>query len=58
MKEKFADSLDLEIHTTDSEAAKGYIFRNSTTVLLDDEQVPLLTALNAPAMEDYLREHM
>ena len=58
MLEKFSDTLELEIHTTDSEAAKGYIFKNSTTILLNNEQVPLLTALNSSAMEDYLQEHM
>ena len=58
MKERFPDKIDLEIHTTNSEAAIGYIFKNSTTVLLDNEQVPLLTALNSTAMEDYLQDHI
>jgi hypothetical protein len=55
LKEKFPNDLDLEIHTTNSEAAKGYVFKSSTTVLLDNQMVPLQTALSSPAMEDYLQ---
>ena len=57
MKEKFSDKLDLEIHTTNSEAAEGYVFRSSTTVFVDDEQVPIQTALDSTAMENYLQDH-
>ena len=58
MKEKFKDEIDLEIHTTSSEAAKGYIFRGSTTVFLDNEQVPLQVATDPGAMEAYLQDHI
>lgn len=58
MKNKFADKIDLEIHTTDSEAAKGYVFKGSTTVFLDNKEVPLQAATNAAAMDDYLQKHL
>ena len=58
MKKKFPDQIDLEIHTTDSDAAKGFLFSASTMVLLDNEQVDLQTATEPAAMEKFLQEHL
>lgn len=51
----FPDTIDVEIHTINSEAAKEYVFKGSTTIFLDDEQVPLQTALDATALQKYIQ---
>ena len=58
MQEKFADSLNVHIHTTDSEEAKGYTFKSSTNVLLDDEWVPTDVAIDNDKMENYLSQKL
>lgn len=58
MQVDFADAIEVKIHTTDSEEARGYVFRGSTTVFLDDKLVPLQTALEPAAMRNYLEEHI
>ena len=58
MKEKFPDQIDLEIHRTDSDAAKGFLFKASTMVLLDGEQVNLQTATDPAAMKKFLQEQL
>jgi len=58
MQEDFSGKINVEIHTTNSEAAKGYVFRGSTTVFLDDEQVPIQTALEPTAMRKYLQNYI
>lgn len=58
MQEKFADSLDVHIHTIDSEEAKGYTFKSSTNVLLDNEWVPTDVAIDTDKMENYLSQKL
>jgi hypothetical protein len=58
MQEKFADSLNVHIHTIDSEEAKGYTFKSSTNVLLDDEWVPTDVAIDNDKMENYLSQKL
>jgi len=54
MKEIFKDTLDLQIHRTDSAEAIPYKLRSSTTVFVNDELVPLEVATSATAMEKYV----
>lgn len=56
MQEKFGDQLDLQIHRTDSEEAKAYTLRSSTTVLVNQEMVPLDVATSGEKMAAYLEE--
>jgi len=58
MKEKFGGRLDVKIYTTDSEEAKGYLFKSSTNVLFQNNWVPLDVALSEEKMESYLKEKM
>jgi len=54
MKEKFGDGIDLSIHTNDSEEAKNYDLKASTTVFVDGNFVPLDIALSEKKMEEFL----
>ncbi len=54
MKEIFGDELNLSIFTLDSMEALQYNFRSSTNVLLNEELVPLDTALDKEKMKDFL----
>lgn len=54
MKEQFGEALDVEIHLNVSEAAKGYVLRGATTVLVDEQWVPLEIATNRGRMAEYL----
>lgn len=56
MKEQFGDKLDLEIHLNDSEAAKEYNLRGSTTVLARGDWVPLDIATSKAKMASYLAD--
>jgi hypothetical protein len=58
MREKFPGSLNVHIHTTDSEEAKGYTFKSSTNVLLDNEWVPTDVAIDNEKMENYLSQKL
>jgi hypothetical protein len=58
MKEQFKDAIDVQIHLNDSEAAQGYELRGSTTVLVNEQRVPLDVALSKSNMADYLAELM
>lgn len=56
MKEQFGEALDVEIHLNVSEAAKGYILRGATTVLVDEQWLPLEIATNRGRMAEYLEK--
>jgi hypothetical protein len=58
MREKFGDSLNVHIHTLDSEAAQGYSFKSSTNVLFEDEWLSLDLALDADKMENFLSQKL
>ena len=54
MKEKYGDSLELQIYTTDSKEAEAYHFKSSTNVLFEKEFVPVDIATDRDKMEDFL----
>ena len=54
MKETFGDAVDLSIYTNDSEEAKKYNLKASTTVFVDGVFVPLDVALSEKKMEEFL----
>ena len=54
MKEKYGDSLDLRIYTTDSVEAEAYHFRSSTNVLFEKELIPVDIATDANKMDAFL----
>jgi len=56
MKEKFGEGLDLKIYTNDSEEAKAYELRASTTVFINESWVPLDIAISREKMEDFLKK--
>ena len=58
MQNKFGDSLNVQIHTIDSEAAKEYTFKSSTNVLFADEWIPLDVATDREKMESFLSDKL
>jgi hypothetical protein len=58
MREKFGHKLNVQIHTIDSEAAKGYTFKSSTNVLFDNEWLPLDMATDKTKMEQFLNRKL
>jgi hypothetical protein len=58
MRDQFGPALDVQMHLVESEAAKHYQLRGSTTVFVNDEWVPLETALSEDQMAAYLRGRM
>lgn len=57
-EKKFDERLNVQIHTIDSEAAKGYTFKSSTNVLLDNEWLPLDVATDKAKMEQFLTRQL
>jgi len=57
MKEKYGDDVELSIHPTHSEAAKGYNFKKSTNVLVNDELLSYDIALDREKLEQYISEY-
>jgi hypothetical protein len=55
MKDKLGDGIGLSIHLTDSKEAKKYQLKSATTVLVDDEWVPLDVALSEQRMTVFLK---
>jgi hypothetical protein len=58
MKEKYGDTLDLHIFTTDSKEAEPYAFRSSTNVLFEKEPVPVEVATDRARMEAFLASRL
>jgi len=58
MKEKFGEELDLNIYTHDSEEAKPYDLKASTTAFVDQEWIPLDTVTSNERMEEFLNKHI
>jgi len=56
MKKKFGEKLEVNIFTNDSEEAKGYALRASTTVLVNKEHIPLDVATSQEKMESFLNK--
>lgn len=54
MKDRFNGQIDLQIHLTNSDEAKKYQLRGSTTVFLDNEWVPLDVAISEERMAGHL----
>ncbi len=58
MQKRFDGVLNVQIHTIDSEAAKGYTFKSSTNVLFAEEWVPLDVALDKEKVGNYLSQKL
>lgn len=58
MRLKFKPDLDVAIFTTDSEEAKGYTFTSSTTVLFNDEIIPIDIATDNEKLETFLDQKL
>jgi len=56
MKEKFGDQLNVGVYLNDSEEAKSYDLKASTSVFVNDELISLDIALNDEKMTSFLRE--
>nr|MDA3834337.1 hypothetical protein [Spirochaetales bacterium] len=54
MRLKYKPALDVAIFTTDSEEAEGYTFRSATTVLFNDEVIPIDIATDKTKLETFL----
>ena len=54
MKNKYGKKLEVKIYTTDSEEAKPYNFKSSTSVLFQKELVPIEIATDSKKMEVFL----
>ena len=54
MKKKFGEKIEVNIFTNDSEQAKAYKLKASTTVFVNQEQVPLDIATSEEKMENFL----
>jgi hypothetical protein len=54
MKVKFDDQLDLKILLNESEEAKNYSLKGSTSVFVDGEWVSIDVATSKENMESYL----
>lgn len=55
IKEKMGDAINLKIFTNDSMEAMKYKIRSATSVYVNEEQLPLETALSADKFEEYLK---
>ncbi len=58
MKNVFGEKINLIIYTTDSEEARKYDFKSSTTVLFEGDLIPLETALDKNKMKGFLSEKL
>jgi protein-disulfide isomerase len=58
MKKNFEDSIDLDIYKNDSQEAKDFEIKSSTTVFVNGEGVPLDVALSNEKMNAYLKGRM
>lgn len=54
MKEKYGDSLQLKVYTTDSKEAEPYRFKSSTNVVFESEFVPLEIAISRDRMDAFI----
>jgi len=54
MKDQFGAALDVQLHLVDSDEAKKYALRGSTSVFLGEEWVPLETAMSEAQMALFL----
>lgn len=55
MEETFGDALELSIYRNDSEEAKNYNLKASTTVFINGDFVPLDIAVSERRMEEFLK---
>ena len=58
MKEKYGNSLELQIYTTDSKEAEIYHFKSSTNVLFEKELVPVDIATDRDKMDAFLSSNL
>lgn len=56
MKKKFGDRLWINIFTNNSEEAKAYELKASTTVFVNQEHISLDVATSKEKMEDFLNK--
>jgi len=57
MKKKFGEKIEVNIFTNDSEQAKAYKLKASTTVFVNQEQISLKTAMSEEEMEKFLNNY-
>jgi protein-disulfide isomerase len=57
IKSNFGEALDLQIYTNDSEEAKRYNIKASTTVFINEELVPLDIAISKKHLEEFLKKY-
>ena len=58
MKEQFEGAVDVHVHLNHSEAAQEYVLRGATTVLVNDQWVPLDIATSRSRMAAYLTDEI
>ena len=58
MREQFEGAVDVQVHLNDSDAAQGYVLRGATTVLVNDQWVPLDIATSRARMAAYLTDEI
>lgn len=58
MKEQFKGAVDVQVHLNDSEATRGYVLRGATTVLVNNQWVPLDVATSRARMAEYLTDEI
>jgi hypothetical protein len=58
MKKKYADRLELEIHTNDSAKAKDFRILSSTSVFFENAALPLATATDKALLDAFLSEKL
>jgi hypothetical protein len=58
MKEQFEGTVDVQVHLNESDAAREYVLRGATTVLVNDQWVPLDVATSRARMAAYLADEM
>lgn len=57
IKSKLGEALDLAIYTNDSEEAKRYNIKASTTVFVNEEWIPLDIAISKKHLEEFLKKY-
>jgi len=56
IKSNFGEALDLQIYTNDSEEAKSYNIKSSTTVFVNEEWIPLDIATSREKLGEFLKK--
>ena len=57
IKSNFGEALDLQIYTNDSEEAKRYNIKASTTVFVNEKWIPLDIATSREKLGEFLKKN-